>query len=85
MTRIELAHPITMGDERIEAIELDRPKVKHLMAYDRAEGEMAKMAALIAELAGLPRPVVDQMDAADFMRASEVVSGFLDAGPATGT
>lgn len=84
MTRIELSHPITMGDERIESIELDRPKVKHLMAYDRAEGEMAKMAALIAELAGLPKPVIEQMDAADFMRASEVVSGFLDAGRETG-
>ena len=32
-------------------------------------------------LAGLPRPVVDQMDAVDLMRASEAVSGFFGRWP----
>ena len=36
-------------------------------------------------LAGLPLPVVDKMDAVDFMRASEAVSGFWTLARQVGT
>jgi len=81
---VQLRHPITVGGEEVREIALIRPTVRHLLAYDRAEGDMGKMAALLEEVAQLTPGEVQQIDAADFLAIAEVLSDFLARGPATG-
>jgi hypothetical protein len=75
---IKLQYPITIGDERIEALTIKRrAKAKDLKAMDGISGEIGKSAALLAQLADVPVSYIDQMDAADFTRAAAVVADFL--------
>jgi hypothetical protein len=44
---------------------------------DQEKGEVAKSAALLAQLAEVPTSWIDQMDASDFTKAAAIVSDFL--------
>lgn len=75
----QLLHPIEVrskeGDvvQRIEQLELKKPKGRHLKAMDRADGEVAKMLALIASCAGVPPSAMDDLDGEDFAALGEVI------------
>jgi len=84
MTEIKLEHPIQANGETVETITLKRPQVRHLKAVDRAQGDIERAALLIGELAGLPPSAVEQIDAADFARLSEVIGGFFGGSLPTG-
>lgn len=75
---IDLEHPIEANGEQLAKLTIGRrPTVADLKAMDGQKGEVAKTSALLAKLAGVPPSSIDQMDAGDFMRAGEVVEGFL--------
>lgn len=75
---IKLSHPVeAFGEQVSELVIKKRPKAKDLRAMDSEKGEVGKTAALMAQLTGVPSSTIDQLDAADFMKASEVVEGFL--------
>ena len=75
---ITLKHPIEIGDEKVEKLTIKRrATAKDLRCMDQEKGEIAKSAALLARLAEVPVRWVDQMDAADFTVAAEVVGSFL--------
>lgn len=76
--KVELNYPIQAFGEEVRALEIKRrPTTKDLKAMDGEKGEVAKTAALMARLCEVPPSSIDQMDAADFARAAEVVGGFL--------
>ena len=79
--RIELAVPVTVEGNVITELSLRRPKVRDLRALEEAtEGKSSQLdqgAVLVALLSGLPEDVVEDMDAADFARASEVIGSFF--------
>lgn len=79
--RIELAIPVTVDGNVITELSLRRPKVRDLRSLEEAtEGKSSQLdqgAALVALLSGLPEEAVEDMDAADFARASEVIGGFF--------
>lgn len=85
MISVRLKYPITAHGETIDTIELKRPTVKHLRAMDKAKGDVERVAGLISELAALPPSSVDQIDSEDFGELSEVIAGFFESSPATGT
>lgn len=87
----ELKHPIEVkakdGDEVVEKITsltLKRPKGKHLKAMDKAQGENAKVLALIAACSGQPPSVTDELDAEDFAGLAEIVESFFGGRLPTG-
>ena len=86
---IELAVPMTVDGNVITKLSLRRPKVRDLRALeDATEGKSSQLdqgATLVALLSGLPEEVVEDMDAADFARASEVIGGFFGEGRAPRT
>jgi len=79
--RIELAIPVTVDGNVITELSLRRPKVRDLRSLEEAtEGKSSQLdqgAALVALLSGLPEEAVEDMDAADFARASEVIGSFF--------
>ena len=80
--RIELAVPLTVDGNTLTELALRRPKVRDLRALEEATGDKSTQldqgAVLVALLAGIPETVVEEMDAADFARASEVIGGFFE-------
>lgn len=81
---VTLKHPIDVAGETVTRVTVRRPLVKHLKAMDAVEGEVAKLAALLAGLSGLPPAAVDQMDAGDFTACTAPLVGFFGKPPATG-
>jgi len=81
---ITLNFPVEVAGRLIDQVSLSRPTVKHLMSFDKAEGDMAKMVSLVADLADLMPAEINAIDASDFMRLSTVVEGFLDGGTENG-
>ena len=83
---ITLIEPVTVelkdGDgnireEKITALEFRKPKVKHLRATDRADGDVAKAAELVAVLTGQPVRVIDELGAEDFAKCADLVERFF--------
>ena len=87
---IELAVPVSVDGNVITELSLRRPKVRDLRALEEAtQGKPSQLdqgAALLSLLAGIPEAAVEEMDATDFARASEVIAGFFEGArvPAAG-
>lgn len=90
--------PVQFGQELIERLTL-RPRGKHLRDYTlpmrQEPGEdlpvllfqpyaLAEVGLKMAEVAGV-RTVLDKMDVADVWGLAQVVFGFINGGPATGS
>lgn len=71
-------------DETIFEISLRRPIAKDLLITDGVQGEVAKTLAVIAQLSGLPRVLVEKMDAADLTAVGAIIEGFMPPGLPTG-
>ncbi|HEY8157102.1 MAG TPA: phage tail assembly protein [Methylobacter sp.] len=85
MAVIKLKYPVIFNDEQVDEITIpDRLKLKHMKEMDKAQGEIGKIAALIASMADLPMSAVDQIDVEDFNAIAEVAGGFLGRSPAIG-
>lgn len=53
------------------------PKVRDLLAIERIEGEALKEVALIANLASVPKEVVEDLFIKDYVEIQKVLKGFL--------
>lgn len=84
---IQLAYPIEAGGATIAAVTIRRPKAKDLRALDTARAggasEVEQSMVMIEGLTGLPREVVDELDATDFAALGEAVADFFSQ-PAPG-
>lgn len=74
---VKLKFPITANGETIEALELARPRVKHLKVLDEIKGDVERSVRLISALASIPPSAVEEMDGEDFAAVSEAVAGFF--------
>ncbi|MBJ7543275.1 phage tail assembly protein [Rhodomicrobium udaipurense] len=86
--KFTLEFPVKVGGKAFNLLTLRRPKVRDVRDVERvrqADGDFAAGIALAAVVTGLPVDAVEDMDAADFMKLSEAVAGFMPrATPATG-
>ena len=81
---VELAHPVEHSGGRLDCLVFSRrPNVGDLRAAD-GMGTTASAACIIARCCSIPAAVLDQVDVHDFVRASEVLAGFLPPPPPTG-
>lgn len=78
--QITLREPVEINGAKIGVLTLRRPKVRDLEAVDKISGEAARAVALIANLAEWTPDQVRELDAADFVAASEVVAEMLGNG-----
>lgn len=82
--KVTLAYPIEWGEEGlVDAIELKRPKGKHLKGLGKDVG-MGDIFKIASKVSGYTPAFFDEMDAADCLKISEVIGDFLDSGPKTG-
>ena len=88
--RIELAVPLAVDGNTLTELVIRRPKVRDLRTLEEVtQGKSSQLdqgAALLSLLAGIPETAVEEMDATDFARASEVIAGFFEGArvPAAG-
>ena len=88
-----LLYPVQLPTgETVAILELRRPTVRDLKAMDSAKGEIDKIATMLRQIAvdsatgkPLTTTAVELIDAEDFTRLGEVVAGFFEASPPTGT
>lgn len=96
LAEITLRHPVRFGSEVIEKLTL-RPLAKHLRDFAlpmKGEGEnaiilfqpyeLAKAGLKMADVAGA-QTVLDKLHVADMWELAQVVFGFINGGPATGS
>lgn len=76
-TEIKLQYPLKDGGADVSVLKLRRPKVRDMMVMDEVEGNLQKSVRMISQLSDLPVKVIEEMDAADFTKASEAVEAFL--------
>ena len=87
---IQLSTPVTFEGYTITELQIRRPKVRDLRTMERETEDKSTQldqgAAMVALLTGIPEAAVEELDAADFTRASEVIAGFFEkaAPPETG-
>jgi len=84
MSDIKLIHPVTVGDEVVDTISLQRPKIKHLKMMDAVDGDIEKAEALLIALSGQSAAVISNIDAEDFAVLSEELGSFFDGALPTG-
>ena len=79
MDTIKLNYPIDFEGGKLSEITLRRPKVGDInRATSKAKGDIATAIELAAILSDLPPSAIEELDAADFKRVEQVVSGFLE-------
>ena len=87
---IALTEPVTFEGHTITELQIRRPKVRDLRAMEQATADkptqLDQGAAMVALLSGIPEAAIEELDAGDFTRASEVIAGFFTkaAPPETG-
>ena len=67
------AEPITYSGKVYNELVFKRPKASALVAMDAARGDVAKTMAFLAALAGVPIPVIHELDVADLARLGEEI------------
>ena len=84
---VRLADPINWDGREITEIKIGKPKVKDLKrmnaALDGVEDKLDQGVLMIATLSGLPAEAIEELDADDFTKVSEVIAGFFPEGTAS--
>ena len=82
---IPLTYPIRHGSETITELVIEnRPRAKHFRELPAQGQKMDDMLKLLSKITGQPRSVIDELDAEDMFKASEVVMDFLPDSLKTG-
>lgn len=74
---IKLEYPIVVDGIETSELSMRRCLVSDIKAMDRVKGEMEKSINLAAALCGISPQAIESMDASDFMKLAEELSGFL--------
>lgn len=81
----QMKHPVEVkGFDPCTMVQIRRPKARDLKDLPIEGMVMGDMLKLVAKLANLPMPVLDEMDVEDFQALSGMISGFLNNGQRTG-
>lgn len=83
--KIALSAPVKHGEKEITEIVFGREMVagdlRGVSARDLTHDDICDIAGRIS---GIPAPVLRQLKMPDYMRVTEVISGFFDNSPPTG-
>ena len=79
---LKLQYPIEYGDTLIQELSIRRPKGKQLRRLNLDELDKAPLDLLmnlLADLAGQPSEMIDEMEIEDLMAGVEIITGFLSS------
>jgi len=78
--KLTLDHPFTADGKTLTEVSIRRPKVKDIRSVDKVkgDGDLQQGIVTVALLTGLSVEALDDMDAGDFARVSEVVGSFFE-------
>ena len=83
METIKLTHPVLVDGDTVNALQLRRPRVRDMLAADKAAGtEAEKEVRMFANLCEVTPGVIEALDLTDYMTLQETYRGFLSSGPA---
>lgn len=77
---IDLAQPVTLGQQTYAALDLREPTAGELMKFEQTltkDGAVAGLILLIALIAGIPRPAVEKISVTDYRQAEAYLAGFI--------
>ncbi|MFA5712137.1 phage tail assembly protein [Mycolicibacterium sp.] len=75
---IDLKTPVEIGGRRIERIDMRRPRVRDLLAAEKAaKGDAEREIRLFSSLCEVEPAVIEELDLADYGRLQEAYRGFL--------
>lgn len=78
METIELEYPVEVGGEKYEELKMRRPKVKDALFVNKSEGDEAEgECQLFANLCGVPKDVMQELDMADYSKVQKAWTSFL--------
>ncbi len=78
MTTIDLKHPIAVDGLEVRQLTLRRPKVRDMLAADKAGGTDAeKEIRAFANLCEIGPKTVEELDLADYRQAPKAYADFL--------
>ena len=78
MATIKLAHPIEVDGGPVSALQLRRPRVRDMLAADKAAGsEAEKEIRMFSNLCEVAPSVIESLDLADYTRLQETYKDFL--------
>ena len=82
MHTMTLKHPITVDNITLHELTLRRPKVRDRLIVERSHtSDAEKEVALMANLAGTTKEMIEELDLGDYAALQEVLQGFLVASP----
>ena len=77
-TTIELKHPVTVDGTEIKQLTLRRPRVRDMLASDKAGGSDAeKEIRTFTHLCEVSPETIEELDLADYLKLQKVYQGFL--------
>jgi hypothetical protein len=78
MQSIKLSNAIKIDGILVHELNIRRPKVRDRLAVERmGTNDAEKEVALIANLAGIAKESIEELDLADYARIQETLQGFL--------
>lgn len=80
----KLKTPVTIGEEKIERVELQPPKGKHIKHVDPNNLTIGVVMGVAAKISGLRPAFFDEMETEDLMPITEIVGNFLGGGQEIG-
>lgn len=76
-TEVKLAYPVALGGQKIEVLNLRRPKVRdQLIADKQNKTDADKEVHLMALLAEVDPAVIQELDMDDYTEVQKVIVGF---------
>ncbi len=77
--KLKLDHPFSADGKTLTEVSIRRPKVKDIRSIDvvKNQGDLQQGLTMASLLTGISIDALDEMDAGDFARVSEVVMSFL--------
>ena len=79
--RYELKYPVTLGQETIKEITLQRPTVKDVVAANRPGGVPAEIELrMVSLLSGLPAEAIGDLDMEDYTAVQSLLGKLINTG-----
>lgn len=84
MEKITLTHPVTWNGTKINHLSMRRPKVRDMIAADKAKGsDGIKEATMFANLCEVELEIIEELDLADYKKLQMAYTDFLSSPPKT--
>lgn len=73
MKKYKLTSAIKFKGIDIAEVDICKPKVKHIAAMDKVDGEISKSIALVSACTGVCAEAIEELDASDFEAIAEAI------------